>query len=140
MLDNETVVTGEVNTASAELSLPETMQRFRGKFNVLEVEYEQMFRQLSSSLNRLGIDGLSARQREDVVLDSEYLIVRLRSRIMCEIASVQKVLSLELRPLLVDLLKSRLGVLTSYMVRLNELRSDCEVVQRTRYVDSFRKG
>lgn len=134
MLGSENIRVHEV-----EVSLPDLIKRYREKFAEMEQEYSGLFAQLDGSLGRLGIDGLSARQREDVLLDSEYLLVRLRSRILCELSSVQSVLSMELRPLLVDLFKARQGVLTSYMSRLNELRADCEVIQRTRYVDSFRK-
>lgn len=130
----------QVEPAVAELPLSELTKLYRARFQSLEKEYAGMFQQLDGSLGRLSVAGLSARQREDFLLDSEYLIVRLRSRLLSEVSSINTILAVEQRPLVVDMFKARMSTLTSYFTRLNELRADCEVVQRTRYVDSFRRG
>lgn len=112
---------------------------YKAKFREKDAEYCSLFLQLESVLSELANMGIDNRRKGEVLLSSEYLLVSVRSKLLGEYASLNKVMGMSSHGLLVRLFKERRDVVLTYMQRLTELRGDMECVQRTRYVDNWQK-
>lgn len=112
---------------------------YKVKFREKDAEYCSLFLQLESVLSELANMGIDNRRKGEVLLSSEYLLVSVRSKLLGEYASLNKVMGMSSHGLLVRLFKERRDMVLTYMQRLTELRGDMECVQRTRYVDNWQK-
>lgn len=73
----------------------------------------------------------------DRLIAIEYLIVRVRSRVMTELSNVQAALSASGGTSVDKILKERYNTVILLCQRLNELRDDIAVIQRSMYSRTF---
>ena len=65
--------------------------------------------------------------------------MRLRTQLLAEYSSIQQALSSKPGVAIEKLFSGRLSVVKDYLAQLNQFRADMEAVQRTRYIDTFRR-
>ena len=123
------------SSGSAKVSVVDALRSCQQKFEAQERMLSGLFSQLDSELDKLGNMGLSLSAKNDIVMSTEYLLVRLRS----ELSSIQMVLSGGPVVAIQKAFKERLNAVLVYLARLNELRADFELIQRTRYTNNWRQ-
>ena len=120
------------SSGSAKVSVVDALRSCQQKFEAQERMLSGLFSQLDSELDKLGNMGLSLSAKNDIVMSTEYLLVRLRSKLISELSSIQMVLSGGPVVAIQKAFKERLNTVLVYLARLNELRADFELIQRTR--------
>lgn len=129
----------KMGVVDAKIDAVAILQAYRDKFADQDTMINSLFVQLDTELDKLGDLSRSRSDKNDVVLESEYLLTRLRSKLLVELSSIQKVLNSVSNAGATKLFKERLNMVMVYLGRLNDLRADFEVIQRTRYVDNWRR-
>lgn len=129
----------KMGVVDAKIDAVAILQAYRDKFADQDTMINSLFVQLDTELDKLGDPSRSRSDKNDVVLESEYLLTRLRSKLLVELSSIQKVLNSVSNAGATKLFKERLNMVMVYLGRLNDLRADFEVIQRTRYVDNWRR-
>lgn len=127
------------SSGSAKVSVADALRSCQQKFEAQERMLSGLFSQLDSELDKLGNMGLSLSAKNDIVMSTEYLLVRLRSKLISELSSIQMVLSGGPVVAIQKAFKERLNAVLVYLARLNELRADFELIQRTRYTNNWRQ-
>jgi hypothetical protein len=127
------------SSGSAKVSVVDALRSCQQKFEAQERMLSGLFSQLDSELDKLGNMGLSLSAKNDIVMSTEYLLVRLRSKLISELSSIQMVLSGGPVVAIQKAFKERLNTVLVYLARLNELRADFELIQRTRYTNNWRQ-
>lgn len=127
------------SSGSAKVSVVDALRSCQQKFEAQECMLSGLFSQLDSELDKLGNMGLSLSAKNDIVMSTEYLLVRLRSKLISELSSIQMVLSGGPVVAIQKAFKERLNAVLVYLARLNELRADFELIQRTRYTNNWRQ-
>lgn len=127
------------SSGSAKVSVVDALRSCQQKFEAQERMLSGLFSQLDSELDKLGNMGLSLSAKNDIVMSTEYLLVRLRSKLISELSSIQMVLSGGPVVAIQKAFKERLNAVLVYLARLNELRADFELIQRTRYTNNWRQ-
>jgi hypothetical protein len=127
------------SSGSAKVSVVDALRSCQQKFEAQERMLSGLFSQLDSELDKLGNMGLSLSAKNDIVMSTEYLLVRLRSKLISELSSIQMVLSGGPAVAIQKAFKERLNAVLVYLARLNELRADFELIQRTRYTNNWRQ-
>lgn len=98
-----------------------------------------LFNQLSTHMQLLGNFDLPDELKSQRVLQGEFLLVRIRTHLLAEYSSLQQALSTKPGAGAEKLFSARLVTVKDYLAQLNQFRADMEAVQRTRYIDSFRR-
>lgn len=127
------------SSGSAKVSVVDALRSCQQRFEAQERMLSGLFSQLDSELDKLGNMGLSLSAKNDIVMSTEYLLVRLRSKLISELSSIQMVLSGGPAVAIQKAFKERLNAVLVYLARLNELRADFELIQRTRYTNNWRQ-
>lgn len=127
------------SSGSVKVSVVDALRSCQQKFEAQERMLSGLFSQLDSELDKLGNMGLSLSAKNDIVMSTEYLLVRLRSKLISELSSIQMVLSGGPVVAIQKAFKERLNTVLVYLARLNELRADFELIQRTRYTNNWRQ-
>lgn len=127
------------SSGSAKVSVVDALRSCQQKFEAQERMLSGLFSQLDSELDKLGNMGLSLSAKNDIVMSTEYLLVRLRSKLISELSSIQMVLAGGPVVAIQKAFKERLNAVLVYLARLNELRADFELIQRTRYTNNWRQ-
>lgn len=115
------------------------LSRIQALFVEKNAELVGMFNQLSAHMTALGSMDLPDELKSQRVLQGEFLLVRLRTHLLAEYSSLQQALSTRPGAGAEKLFSARLSVVRDYLSQLNQFRADMEAVQRTRYIDSFRR-
>lgn len=110
----------------------------RRQFMAQEDVLGGMIGELSARLDQLGRPDISKDSKNDIVLGVEYMVVRLRGRLLLEMSNIRRALSCDSGVVMTKLLRERIGVVEGYSSLLNQLRQDFDTIQRMRYNDGFR--
>lgn len=115
------------------VTLSQQSTYLREQFNRFDNTLMNMFESLDSALAELEHpDRYSHAQMFDIVIGAEYLIVRVRAKILSELAKIQCALSASTTTTGVEkLFKDRYNNIIAMCQRVNELREDFAVVQRS---------
>lgn len=130
-------VLGSVSVVSGDVK--DLMSRYRAKFHDMDRVYCGIFDMLTSCLSCVFESGVSVDLKHQSVLQSEFYIVGLRSRLLSELSSLNCAISGTGHSGLHVLFSERRDVVLQYLSRLGDLRGDIDVIQRTRYADSWRR-
>lgn len=126
--------------ANSGVTLSQQVASLKDAFYRFDRMMVSNFEELEQALEVLGSSDLSLQQKFDVVIDSEYLITRLRSKVLLELSRIQSVMSNPTNSETINRqFKERYNSVISTCQRLNELREDFSVVQRSMYARSFNK-
>lgn len=116
-----------------------TQSSIEDTFSKRDSEIYKLFCLLDDHLSQIVAGGLTLSDLYKVLLGGEHVLVRLRSLVLREVSECNCALSSNSTKsgLVTKLYRDRLGVLISYCQRLNELRDDFSVVQRSMYVSKM---
>lgn len=132
---NKTVGSMAVLQCGLQQDLHQIQQLFESK----NKELVDLFAQLANHMKYLEMVGVPDELKSQRVLQGEYLLVRLRTQLLAEYSSIQQALSSKPGVAIEKLFSGRLSVVKDYLAQLNQFRADMEAVQRTRYIDTFRR-
>lgn len=115
------------------VTLVQQAASLREQFNKFDVALKNMLESLDEALQGLEHpERYNYNQMFDIVIGAEYLIVRVRAKILSELSKVQCALSASTTTTGVEkLFKDRYNNIISLCARINELREDFSVVQRS---------
>ena len=116
-----------------QVTLSQQTATLKSAFNSFDVKLRNMMESLDNALDSLNQqDQMTLQEMFDVVIAAEYLIVRVRSKILSELSRIQCVLSSTTSTAGVEkLFKDRYNYIISMCQRINELREDFSVIQRS---------
>ena len=116
-----------------QVTLSQQTAALKSAFNSFDIKLRSMMESLDEALDTLNRqDEMSLQQMFDVVVAAEFLIVRVRSKILSELSRIQSVLSSTTSTAGVEkLFKDRYNYIISMCQRINELRDDFSVIQRS---------
>lgn len=116
-----------------QVTLSQQTATLKSAFNSFDIKLRSMMESLDEALDTLNRqDEMSLQQMFDVVVSAEFLIVRVRSKILSELSRIQCVLSSTTSTAGVEkLFKDRYNYIISMCQRINELRDDFSVIQRS---------
>lgn len=121
-----------------QVTLSQQSAYLREQFNRFDTTLMNMFESLDSALAELEHpERYSHAQMFDIVIGAEYLIVRVRAKILSELSKIQCALSASTITTGVEkLFKDRYNNIIAMCQRVNELREDFSVVQRSMWARS----
>lgn len=124
----------------AGVTLTQQIASLREQMHKFDRSMVASFEELDQALQSLSDSDLTIQQKFDIVIDAEYLIVRVRSKVLLELSRIQSVMSSPTNSEAVNRqFKDRYNTVISTCQRLNELREDFSVVQRSMYARTFNK-
>lgn len=114
------------------VTLLQQTSALRSQFNKFDESVQTLFDSLDKALEDLSSEDYSHNQKFDIVIGAEYLVVRVRAKILLELSRIQTVISAPTTPTGVEkLFRDRYSTVVTMCQRLNELREDFSVVQRS---------
>lgn len=114
------------------VTLSQQTATLRESFNQFDSVLRDIFVKLEDALSRLYEEDLSLNKKFDIVIEAEYIVVAARAKILVELSNIQKVLSSSTTSSGIEkLFKDRYSTIISMCQRINELREDFSVVQRS---------
>ena len=96
------------------------------------VEYDNLLGKISSALESLELE-INYKQKYDVILGVEFLLFKLRVKVTFETMKVKHLLGAELPVSVQAKFKQRSEYLSTYLIRLNEIRDEVAVIQKMVY-------
>lgn len=116
-----------------QVTLSQQTATLKSAFNAFDLKLREMFTSVDEALDTLNNqDSMSLQEMFDIVVAAEFLIVRVRSKILSELSRIQCVLSSTTSTAGVEkLFKDRYNYIISMCQRINELREDFSVIQRS---------
>ena len=116
-----------------QVTLSQQTATLKSAFNSFDIKLRSMMESLDEALDTLNRqDEMSLQQMFDVVVSAQFLIARVRSKILSELSRIQCVLSSTTSTAGVEkLFKDRYNYIISMCQRINELRDDFSVIQRS---------
>lgn len=122
----------------SNITLTQQSSTLKEQFHKVDRILQGMFNELDDSLEVLRDEKLSLSEKFDVLVGAEYLLTRIRSRVLRELAGVQSVMSSPTTSPVIDkLFKDRYNTVILFCQRLNELREDMSVIQRSMWARSY---
>lgn len=122
----------------ARLTYGTQVSTLRDAFSNTDKAIHQMFQELNSKIEEVhNVPDAQMDAKFDKLIAVEYLIVRVRSRVMTELANVQAALSTSGGSSLDRVIKDRYNSVIIMCQRLNEFRDDISVIQRSMYSRTF---
>lgn len=114
------------------VTLSQQTATLKESFNRFDSVLRDIFMKLEDALSRLYEEDLSLNKKFDIVIEAEYIVVAARAKILVELSSIQNVLSSSTTSSGIEkLFKDRYSTIISMCQRINELREDFSVVQRS---------
>ena len=116
-----------------QVTLSQQTATLKSAFNAFDTKLREMLTSVDEALDILNNqDFMSLQEMFDIVVAAEFLIVRVRSKILSELSRIQCVLSSTTSTAGVEkLFKDRYNYIISMCQRINELREDFSVIQRS---------
>ena len=116
-----------------QVTLSQQTATLKSAFNTFDIKLREMLTSVDDALDTLNNqDSMSLQEMFDIVVAAEFLIVRVRSKILSELSRIQCVLSSTTSTAGVEkLFKDRYNYIISMCQRINELREDFSVIQRS---------
>lgn len=116
-----------------QVTLSQQTATLKSAFNTFDIKLREMLTSVDEALDTLNNqDSMSLQEMFDIVVAAEFLIVRVRSKILSELSRIQCVLSSTTSTAGVEkLFKDRYNYIISMCQRINELREDFSVIQRS---------
>lgn len=116
-----------------QVTLSQQTATLKSAFNSFDIKLREMLTSVDEALDTLNNqDSMSLQEMFDIVVAAEFLIVRVRSKILSELSRIQCVLSSTTSTAGVEkLFKDRYNYIISMCQRINELREDFSVIQRS---------
>lgn len=122
----------------ARLTYGTQVSTLRDAFSNTDKAIHQMFQELNNKIEEVhNVPDAQMDAKFDKLIAVEYLIVRVRSRVMTELANVQAALSTSGGSSLDRVIKDRYNSVIIMCQRLNEFRDDISVIQRSMYSRTF---
>ena len=122
----------------SNLTHGEQISTVRNAFNKVDDDIRMMFQELDEKVQEVHeIDDSQLDVKFDKLIAIEYLIVRVRSRVMRELTNVQHALSKSGGTSFDRVFKDRYNTVVMFCQRLNEFRDDIALVQRSMYSRTF---
>lgn len=116
-----------------QVTLSQQTATLKSAFNAFDIKLREMLTSVDEALDTLNNqDSMSLQEMFDIVVAAEFLIVRVRSKTLSELSRIQCVLSSTTSTAGVEkLFKDRYNYIISMCQRINELREDFSVIQRS---------
>lgn len=127
------------SVAKVEPSSADLVKQYRSKFAEQERIYCAIFQQLDQVMGGLFNPTATLEAKNNIVLSSEFLVAGIRSKLLAELSSINTAVAATEHSGLQRVFKERRDVVLQYMQKLSELRGDMDVIQRTRYNDSWKR-
>lgn len=119
---------------TVNVTLAQQTTTLKQQFHNFDKTVRDMFESLDSALELLEEPRMSLNEKFDIVISAEYLIVRVRAKILSELSKVQAVMSAPSTNTTLDkLFKDRYNNIIVLCQRINELRDDFATIQRSMY-------
>lgn len=134
MGSSDCIVVPQSSSSPAEM-----ISAYRDRFAEMERVYCALFQRMETHMDGLLDLSLSVAQKNEIILSAEYMLVGIRSKLLSELSSLNTAIAATRHGGLHNLFKERKDVVLQYMQRLSDLRTDVDVLQRTRYNESWRK-
>lgn len=115
-----------------QVTLSQQTASLKDTFHKVDVEINSMFEELESVMEPLSDSSISHSTKFDILIGAEYLLVKIRTRVLRELSSIQSVFSMSTKSDVADrLFKERYNTVILMCQRLNEFRDDMLLVQRS---------
>lgn len=117
--------------AGRTITIDEELQSLYNKIQAYDKEYSELFGKLTDLWGKLDDEKIPSSKKMDIVLSGEYIMTKLRTYVTDEHFKVKSFLARkDVPPTWIAVFKQRDATLSTYNLKLNDLRDDIETLSK----------